>query len=281
MEPAVHALQMVPGNVGINLSGRDVGMAEQFLHDAQIRSPLQQVGREGMSERMGRNRFGDTGFFRVFFDLLPNELTRQSAPPSAGEEMIGFRLQFGTYFLQILGTGMNRLPADRNNPLLVPFPAAADEPAFEVEILQSQTDNFGYPHPRRVKTLQQSPIADTGPEFGVRCAQDRFDFAGVQKLRKPLPKFRRFEHARHIFAQIPFADKKPVKELDGHEPAGDRGRLLPPLFFTHHKIEDMVAFDLRPIPDFLLMDETVVGRKVLRIGLERIFGKPFLHGKVV
>ena len=38
------------GDVRINLGGRQIGMAQQFLHDSQIRSPFEEMGRESVSQ---------------------------------------------------------------------------------------------------------------------------------------------------------------------------------------------------------------------------------------
>ena len=38
--------------MGIDLRRRNIGVAEQFLHDAQIRAVLQKMAREGMAEHM-------------------------------------------------------------------------------------------------------------------------------------------------------------------------------------------------------------------------------------
>ena len=52
MGPVVHLRQMLEIQVGIDLGGADVGMAQQFLDRAQIAARLQQVRREGMAQHM-------------------------------------------------------------------------------------------------------------------------------------------------------------------------------------------------------------------------------------
>ena len=48
----VNARQMLKVQVSIDLSGADVGVAEQFLHAAQIAARLQQMSGERMAEHM-------------------------------------------------------------------------------------------------------------------------------------------------------------------------------------------------------------------------------------
>ncbi len=45
-------------HVGVDLRGRDVGVAEQFLDDAQIRAVGEKVAREGVAEHVGRDLGG-------------------------------------------------------------------------------------------------------------------------------------------------------------------------------------------------------------------------------
>ena len=44
------AFSRSPGDVGVDLGGGDVGVAEQGLHRAQIGAALQQVGGEGVAQ---------------------------------------------------------------------------------------------------------------------------------------------------------------------------------------------------------------------------------------
>ena len=48
----VQLLEPFAGDMGINLGGRNVGMAQQELHYAQIRAVVEQVRGEGMAQHM-------------------------------------------------------------------------------------------------------------------------------------------------------------------------------------------------------------------------------------
>ena len=58
--------------MGVNLSGCDIGVAEQFLHDAQVRSAFEQVRREAMTQRMRADRLGNAAEPRVPADESPD-----------------------------------------------------------------------------------------------------------------------------------------------------------------------------------------------------------------
>ena len=52
---AHHPAQVVPGHMGVDLGGGDIGMAQKRLHAAQIRAAFHQMGGEGMAQHMRRN----------------------------------------------------------------------------------------------------------------------------------------------------------------------------------------------------------------------------------
>ena len=46
-------LEPLPGDVGVDLGGGDVGMAQQHLHGAQVGAVVEQVGGEGVAQGVG------------------------------------------------------------------------------------------------------------------------------------------------------------------------------------------------------------------------------------
>ena len=57
----VGALEAFGGQVGIDLGGDQVGVAEQLLHAAQVRAPVQQMGRVAMPQLVRRQVRVQTG----------------------------------------------------------------------------------------------------------------------------------------------------------------------------------------------------------------------------
>jgi hypothetical protein len=53
--------QPLARHVGVDGGGADVGMAQQQLHRAQVGAVVQQVGGEGVAQRVRRQRRGDAG----------------------------------------------------------------------------------------------------------------------------------------------------------------------------------------------------------------------------
>lgn len=54
--------------VGINLGGADVGVAEEALDGAEIGAVHEEIGSEGMTESMGSDVLGDAGEGFVLVD---------------------------------------------------------------------------------------------------------------------------------------------------------------------------------------------------------------------
>ena len=61
MEAFVDFLQMGVGDVGVNLSGADVGMAEKGLDGADVSAVHEEIGGEGMAEGVRSDVLGDAG----------------------------------------------------------------------------------------------------------------------------------------------------------------------------------------------------------------------------
>ena len=56
MELVVHLAQPLARDVGVDLGGRDVGVAQHGLQRPQVRAPLEQMGGEGVAEHVRRQR---------------------------------------------------------------------------------------------------------------------------------------------------------------------------------------------------------------------------------
>ena len=74
------APQALFDNMRIDLGGRNIGMAKQLLHRAQIGAPLQQMAGEGMAQHVrGDPRGVDRGIERERFQFLAETLPREMA----------------------------------------------------------------------------------------------------------------------------------------------------------------------------------------------------------
>ena len=73
----MHALQSLACDVGVNLCCRDIAVAEQHLHYAQVGAVVEKVRRKGVPEGMWRQGIGtDARRHSVAFDQVPEGLSR-------------------------------------------------------------------------------------------------------------------------------------------------------------------------------------------------------------
>ena len=75
MEPFVEESETRLVDMGVDLGGRDVRMAQHRLHGPQVRAVVQQMGRERMAEHMGADPLRrNASFERVCLDQTPEVL---------------------------------------------------------------------------------------------------------------------------------------------------------------------------------------------------------------
>src|SRR5438045_7245191 len=82
-------LEAFARHVGVYRGGGDVRVAEQKLHDAEIGAVVEQMSREGVPQRVRRQRrTGDARAHSVALDQLPKRLAAQRTAAS-GEKYRG------------------------------------------------------------------------------------------------------------------------------------------------------------------------------------------------
>src|SRR5438132_11403995 len=77
MKLFVHGPQIVAIDVGIELRGREVGVAEHLLHRPEIRPALEEMRRERVTQRVRRYPLGEPGAPRRLLDDPPGSHPRQ------------------------------------------------------------------------------------------------------------------------------------------------------------------------------------------------------------
>ena len=71
MGRAVDRMQPLEIEVGVDLGRGDPLVSQQFLHLPQVRAIIEQVGGEGVPQRMGRNILGQVRGDEVFLEESP------------------------------------------------------------------------------------------------------------------------------------------------------------------------------------------------------------------
>src|SRR5687767_9547484 len=81
----VRRLQALARDVGVDLRGGDIGVAEKELHHAQVGAVVDEVRGEGMAQHMRRKLLAGDGARAVAPDQVPERLPRH-ARAAAGEK---------------------------------------------------------------------------------------------------------------------------------------------------------------------------------------------------
>lgn len=76
--------EVVVGDVGVDLGGRDVGVAEEGLDGAKVGAVHKEVGGEGVAQGVGGDVFGDAGGAGAGFDDALDRAGREAAVIARG-----------------------------------------------------------------------------------------------------------------------------------------------------------------------------------------------------
>src|SRR5512136_1327946 len=79
-------LQSILRDVGIDLGGGDVGVAQHHLDGADVRTTLQEVGGKGVAQGVRGNLLADSRSESISPDHLPKRLTREGTARRPHEE---------------------------------------------------------------------------------------------------------------------------------------------------------------------------------------------------
>jgi hypothetical protein len=119
-------------DVGIDLSGSDIRMTEQFLNDAEVGATAEQVGSEAVTQEVRVQADGQSGRGGALFDDLPRALGGQTATVNADKEMTaGFGSdETRSSLCEIVAQRRAGGPANGHHPRLVAFASDPDKSFF-------------------------------------------------------------------------------------------------------------------------------------------------------
>ena len=141
MTPGVLALQ--PGwlDLGVNLRRGQTGVAEQLLDRPQVRPALEQMGREGVAEGVGRDPAGDRRLAHPALEAAA-DVGGMETPAALGDEqrLLSIRPdERGAVTLEVAAESSLRGFSDRDEARLS---ALALESGLHVDGCKHHTDNL-------------------------------------------------------------------------------------------------------------------------------------------
>lgn len=88
MVTGMELLKPLPGHMCIDLSGREIAVAEQQLHHSKIGPVVEQMGGKGVAQCMGGDGLVYAGGASVFFDPVPEGLTGHPLATTSGKKVL-------------------------------------------------------------------------------------------------------------------------------------------------------------------------------------------------
>ena len=165
------ALQPFAGDVGVDLGGRNIGVAKQQLHDAQVGTVVEQMGGEGVAQHVRRELFrGNAGDRRIPLDELPESLAGHGAATGGDEQGVALPAleDFRPRLVQIAAEPVDGLFAEWHQALLAAFAEGAQHAFVETDFVQFQIDQLGNAQARGVEGFQHGAVAQAEGAVGVR-----------------------------------------------------------------------------------------------------------------
>src|SRR6266852_6507700 len=212
----VQLLQALARHVGIDLRGRDIGVAEQELHDAQIRAMVEQMRGEGVAQRVRRERSAREGCPGALLYQVPERLPRHRTTAPRDEHVVAgpFPQKRGPAFLRIARQPGERLLTERHEALLRALAEDADHAHVEAHLGELQAHELRNAQPARVEHFQQRTVAQPERYARVRLREQRFDIDLRERLWKARRLLRGIELERGIDLDAPPAREEPIEALE-------------------------------------------------------------------
>lgn len=147
MKPLMYRFEAVTVNMGVNLSGGDIGVAEHHLDGAQVRTTRQQVGGEGMAQHVRADFSADPGALGCLPDDLPEAVSGHCCSAIGAEQYrAGFTLE--QQWPSPVEVVADRRPGNGgkgDDPLLVAFAEDTDMTAGQAAAVHREAHQFGHP----------------------------------------------------------------------------------------------------------------------------------------
>lgn len=194
MKTFVNFAEMGVGDVGVNLGGGDVGVAEERLDGAKIGAIHEEVSGEAVAEGVGSDVLGDTGFTSILLDDAFDRAWGEAAVVAGGiggldvagiiEEEGGERIGASVeIILDTVGGGL----VNENGAVFVAFATDDKFATFEIDGIAIEAAEFGNTETTREEEFDDGAVAEAGligcavVTGGGNFLEEAFDFVEVKE----------------------------------------------------------------------------------------------------
>src|SRR3989442_4903394 len=235
--------QIVAVDVRVELRGREVRVAQHFLHGAKVRAALEQVRRERVPEGVRRSPLRQPGGAGRSLDDAPR------APPRRGRAVAvetpkPASLPFAEAWEDLAAVQRHRPerpPAHRHDALLRALPEHAGEPILVQDVLQLQPHELGHTRASGIREFEQCAVADPERLVGIGRREQAFDLGDRQDGRQAAPLPWRLPTLARVARGMALADQIAVVRADRRDlaPNGRRGETQ--VFEGVHELAQQLA----------------------------------------
>ena len=145
-------------HVQVDLGGGDRTVAEKFLDEPQVHTFLQQHGREGVPEGVGRDVPLDPGQVHILFHHVPGGLGGKRVPSLVHEEVRVFEAEFPAHPLVLLQCPEHRLVPKEDHSFLIAFPHDPHSIMEKVHVIVLHVTELMDPDPAGEEHLDHQDI---------------------------------------------------------------------------------------------------------------------------
>src|SRR5919108_2211811 len=270
--------------MGVELGGREIGVAEHLLDRPQVTAARQQMGGERMPQRVRAHPVAESRGLGMTQNDLVEPLPRQRAAAEVEEQLalLGDPDQLPAGGAQVDPQRCNRLTADRHEPLLRPLAAGADDAVIEIHVADLEPDRPRRTQPRGIHQPEQGAVPPRHRIVPPRLRQQPLHFAVAQHLRELLAPARGLEPGRGIVLDRLLAPQVAVEGAQAGGLAvdrrGRRGRapVAVALREVRQEVGEIGGLGLGGVPPSLGQKAAEL-QQVRAIGGQRVAGEPALE----
>lgn len=240
-------------DVGVDLGGGDVGVAEEFLNDAKVGPVFEEVGREGVSEKVGVDVLFEAGFLGPFFDDLTNAGGGERAAADGYEEVgRGFAGDESRAFVgEVLLDGDEGALADGDQSGFVALSGDAEELVFLVEEFEAGVGKFGESEAGGIEEFEEREVSFAQFFLGIDGREELFEVLLVEGFGELSGGFGWQERRGGIGGDEVFFEEEAEEDFEVDE--GDAERFRGEVCFAKvpEKGGEMVGGDFGVLAEFL------------------------------
>jgi hypothetical protein len=237
--------QMLEVQPRVDLRGRDVGMAQQFLNRAQVAARLQHMARKGMAQHVRMHRRHEAGLLAALAQQLPHRVRRHPCALGADEQR-GYRMIAA--HLEPIAQRLARLAAHRHDAALAALAEHVGLHRIEIDPAQRRVARLcieprelAHAQATAIEHFDDGAVARLGPGVGLLVVQlgEPHRVVHAQRLRQRPAGLGRVHVLHRVEADQPLVAEPAVEAAPARQHQRNAARLAPGAVQLCHPAADV------------------------------------------